>query len=163
MNEDLCVANYWHQWNTPFSGFFFIISVTAFLNILYLFIRESSFLFTAKSWILSLLYISLTISLVIQGFDLTFNREVFTGACLSETHKKALFQSSQFISLQRPFSKSLDWISIQLLQSDCSYETLRCCVYHAVFSSVKIVQWKSHNGHLKFSWSHRNVCGDWDL
>ena len=90
--------------------FFFIISVTAFLNFLYSFIRESSFLFTAKSWILSLLYISLTISLAIQGSDLTFNRKVFMGACLSETHKHALFQSSQFTSLRRPFSKSFDII-----------------------------------------------------
>ena len=54
----------------------FIISVTVFLNFLYSFISESSFLFTANSWILSLLYMSLTISLVIHGFDLTFNRAV---------------------------------------------------------------------------------------
>ena len=39
----------------------FIISVTVFLNFLYSFISESSFLFTANSWILSLLYMSLTI------------------------------------------------------------------------------------------------------
>ena len=90
---------------------FFIISVTEFLNFLYSSISESSFLLTARLWILSLLYINLTISLVIQGFDLTFNREVFMGACLFETLRKALFQSSRFTSLQRPFNKSLDLTS----------------------------------------------------
>ena len=134
---------------------FFIISVIAFLNFLYSFIRESSFLFTAKSWILSLLYISFTISLVIQWFDLTYNREIFMGACLSETHKKMSYPGAQTSKMATPVSlqRANDALAPQNGYQQAQY-CLQVFMHRNGFEPPAMTRWrlsKSSTSSRKFS------------